>query len=164
MDIMGAYAFTLEDVIVLVSAVGAAVSVIAAWQALLVRGYLGERLKMPIVVDYAMRYGRPAIATQINKLKLQGCNRILVVPMYPQYAASTTATALDAVGAVFARMRNQPEVRTVRHYADHPAYIHALAEQVRRPISTYTRCSPSALEGAGLLMRTKLLLDDCKSL
>lgn len=99
-------------------------------QALLVRGYLGERLKMPIVVDYAMRYGRPAIATQINKLKLQGCNRILVVPMYPQYAASTTATALDAVGAVFARMRNQPALRFVRNFHDHPGYIAALAQTI----------------------------------
>jgi ferrochelatase len=53
------------------------------------------------------------------------------MPMYPQYSASTTATAFDAAFAALTRMRNQPEVRTVRHYADHPAYIHALAEQVR---------------------------------
>ncbi|MFP3520402.1 ferrochelatase, partial [Pseudomonas sp. SIMBA_077] len=61
-----------------------------------------------------------------------GVERVLLMPMYPQYSASTTATAFDAAFAALARMRNQPEVRTVRHYADHPAYIHALAEQVRQ--------------------------------
>lgn len=99
-------------------------------QALMVRGYLGERIKAPLIVDYAMRYGRPAIETQINKLRLQGCNRILVIPLYPQYSASTTASALDAVGAVFARIRNQPALRVVRSFHDHPGYIGALAQSI----------------------------------
>lgn len=99
-------------------------------QAVMLRGYLGERIKAPLVVDYAMRYGRPAIETQINKLRMQGCNRILVIPLYPQYSASTTATALDAVAAVLARVRNQPALRFVRSFHDHPGYIAALAQSI----------------------------------
>lgn len=99
-------------------------------QAAMLRGYLGERIKLPLVVDYAMRYGKPAVADALAGLKRQGCDRILVVPLYPQYAASTTASALDAVGAAFAAMRNQPALRTVRHFHDHPGYIAALAQNV----------------------------------
>jgi ferrochelatase len=83
-------------------------------------------------VDYAMRYGTPGIPRVLAQLKQAGVERVLLMPMYPQYSASTTATAFDAAFAALARMRNQPEVRTVRQYADHPAYIHALAEQVRQ--------------------------------
>ena len=78
-----------------------------------------------------MRYGKPSIAGVLADLKRQGCDRILVLPLYPQYAASTTATALDAIGAAFARMRNVPELRSVRHFHDHPAYIAALAQSMR---------------------------------
>ncbi|MDN7810671.1 ferrochelatase [Burkholderia gladioli] len=85
-----------------------------------------------VLVDYAMRYGTPDIGTVLGQLKRLGVERVLLMPLYPQYSASTTATAFDAAFAALARMRNQPEIRTVRHYADHPAYIHALAEQVRR--------------------------------
>jgi ferrochelatase len=86
----------------------------------------------PVLVDYAMRYGTPGIGAMLRQLKLAGAERVLLMPMYPQYSSSTTATAFDAAFAALGRMRNQLEVRTVRHYADHPAYIAALAEQVRR--------------------------------
>lgn len=85
----------------------------------------------PVIVDYAMRYGTPGIGAMLNQLKLAGAERVLLMPMYPQYSSSTTATAFDAAFAALGRMRNQLEIRTVRHYADHPAYIGALAEQVR---------------------------------
>ncbi|MFP3503603.1 ferrochelatase [Burkholderia sp. SIMBA_062] len=85
-----------------------------------------------VTVDYAMRYGSPNIEQALAQFKRAGVERVLLMPMYPQYSASTTATAFDAAFAALARMRNQPEVRTVRQYADHPAYIHALAEQVRQ--------------------------------
>ncbi|KNH03984.1 Ferrochelatase, protoheme ferro-lyase [Candidatus Burkholderia brachyanthoides] len=84
-----------------------------------------------VIVEYAMRYGTPGIGTMLNQLKLEGADRILIVPMYPQYSSSTTATAFDDAFAALKRVRNQPEIRTIRHYADHPAYIGALAEQVR---------------------------------
>ena len=84
-----------------------------------------------VIVDYAMRYGAPGIGAMLNQLKLEGADRILLLPMYPQYSSSTTATAFDDAFAALKRVRNQPEIRTIRHYADHPAYIGALAEQVR---------------------------------
>ncbi|KAA1006273.1 ferrochelatase [Paraburkholderia panacisoli] len=84
-----------------------------------------------VLVDYAMRYGTPGIPAMLNQLKLAGAERVLLMPMYPQYSSSTTATAFDAAFSALERMRNQPEVRTVRQYADHPAYIAALAAQVR---------------------------------
>jgi ferrochelatase len=100
-------------------------------QTSLVRGYLGERLRMPLTVDYAMRYGEPAIATKLEALKAQGCDRILLVPLYPQYSASTTATAFDEAFAALARFRDQPEIRTIRHFHDDPGYIAALEQSVR---------------------------------
>jgi ferrochelatase len=99
-------------------------------QARMLRGYLGERIKVPLAVEYAMRYGQPSVAATLARLRQQGCDRILLLPLYPQYAASTTATALDAVGAAFARMRNQPALRSVRHFHDHPGYIGALAQNI----------------------------------
>src|SRR5574340_99487 len=66
-------------------------------QTVLLQGYLSQRTKAPLVVDYAMRYGNPSIPGALRKLREQDCQRILVVPMYPQYAASTTATVCDIV-------------------------------------------------------------------
>ena len=100
-------------------------------QTTLLRGYLGERVKFPLVVDYAMRYGKPSIADRLQRLKAQNCDRILLLPLYPQYSASTTATAFDAAFACFAQMRNQPAIRTVRHFHDHGGYINALARNIR---------------------------------
>ena len=99
-------------------------------QSKLLRGFLGERMKAPLAIDYAMRYGKPSVADALTGLKQQGCDRVLVLPLYPQYAASTTATAMDAVGAVFAAMRNQPALRSVRNFHDHPGYIAALAQNI----------------------------------
>lgn len=99
-------------------------------QATLLQGYLGER-GIAVRVAFGMRYGNPAVASALAELKAQNCDRILVIPLYPQYAASTTASALDAVWQVLERTRNMPEIRTVRHYHDHPAYLAALAASVR---------------------------------
>ncbi len=101
-------------------------------QTKLLRGYLGERGHAGVEVDYAMRYGNPSIASVLARLKEQHCERILVLPLYPQYAASTTATAFDAISAFFNRTRNIPELRLVKHFHDHPAYIAALADGVRK--------------------------------
>jgi protoporphyrin/coproporphyrin ferrochelatase len=101
-------------------------------QAKLLRGYLGAQAHPALIVDFAMRYGDPSIDAALTRLKQQHCERILVLPLYPQYAASTTATALDAVSDYFRRTRNIPELRMVKHFHDHPAYIAALAESVRR--------------------------------
>ena len=84
-----------------------------------------------VKVELAMRYGNPSVESAMDKLRAQGCERILVVPLYPQYAASTTATAVDAVTRYAAKMRNQPELRFIRSYCDHAAYIQPLAQSVK---------------------------------
>lgn len=99
-------------------------------QAKLLQGYLGERSRTPMVVDYAMRYGEPRIPEVLRKLQAQGCDRILVMPLYPQYAASSTGTALEKVLAVTAGMRNMPALRTIKHFHDDPGYIAALAQSI----------------------------------
>jgi len=101
-------------------------------QVTLLRGYLGERARdLPLTVDYAMRYGKPSVADRLREMKAQRCERILLVPLYPQYSASATATVFDAAFASLGGMRNQPAVRTVRDFHDHPGYIAALAQNVR---------------------------------
>lgn len=102
----------------------------SAQQALLLRGYLGER-GIDLEVALAMRYGRPSIAQVIDELRGRGLDRLLVLPLYPQYSATTTATAFDAVHRHLARVRDLPEVRWVKHFHDHPRYIEALAQSVR---------------------------------
>ena len=87
------------------------------------------------VIDWAMRYGRPAIAERIDALMARGCDRLLVCPLYPQYAAATTASALDAVFAAFQGRRVVPGLRTLPPYYDHPAYIAALADSVRAHVA-----------------------------
>ena len=100
-------------------------------QTKLLRGYLGERFGFPLTIDYAMRYGSPSIAQRLRNLKTQGCSRILLVPLYPQYSASTTASALDAAYRGLRRMREQPEVRSIRDFHDDRGYLEALAASVR---------------------------------
>ena len=89
-----------------------------------------------VIVDYAMRYGRPAIAERLAALKDQGCERILVAPLYPQYCAATTATANDAAFLALAGMRWQPALRTLPPYHDDPAYIEALRGSVEAQLAT----------------------------
>ncbi len=99
-------------------------------QARLLAENLAARVKSPLVVDYAMRYGSPGIAGTLTRLKQQGCDRILFLPLYPQYAASTTAAAIDELARWLQQTRTVPEVRTVSHFHDHRAYIAALAASV----------------------------------
>lgn len=99
-------------------------------QTKLLRGYLGERIKHPLAIDYAMRYGKPSIADKIAEMKAANCSRILILPLYPQYSASTTGTVFAAAFKSLSRMRNMPAVRTVRNFHDHPGYIGALAQNV----------------------------------
>ena len=100
-------------------------------QAVLLRGFLGQRISHPISVEIGMSYGNPSVPAALEKLRQQGCTRILAFPLFPQYAASSTGSAFDAVFNDLMHRRHLPELRTVRHYHDHPAYILALAENVR---------------------------------
>ena len=97
-------------------------------------GVREELMRRGITVHAAlgMRYGNPSIASAMDQLRDADCDRILVVPLYPQYAASTTATAVDKVNDYAARRRNQPQLRYIKRYPDDPGYIDALAESVRR--------------------------------
>ncbi|MHC5655886.1 ferrochelatase [Stappia sp.] len=83
-----------------------------------------------IVVDWAMRYGNPSIASRLEHLREQGCDRILAFPLYPQYSASTTATVNDVIFKELLKLRWQPALRTVPPYHDDPAYVDALAESI----------------------------------
>ncbi len=89
-----------------------------------------------IVVDWAMRYANPTTAERLAWLQAQGCDRILLVPLYPQYAAATTATACDQAFRALMQMRWQPAVRVAPAYYEDPAYIEAIAGSVRNHLAT----------------------------
>jgi ferrochelatase len=89
-----------------------------------------EKIGAQIPVVPAMRYGRPSIRQGLEQLRNQGCERIFVLPLYPQYSATTTASVFDEVAAVLKDWRVIPELRTLNQYCDHPDYIQALTESV----------------------------------
>tara|TARA_Y100000591_G_scaffold319176_1_gene330918 strand:+ start:434 stop:1429 length:996 start_codon:yes stop_codon:yes gene_type:complete len=87
-----------------------------------------------IIVDFAMRYGNPSIKSRLNKLKEEGCENIIVLPLYPQYAAATTATVCDEVYRSLMKMRWQPSLQIVPHYESEPMYIDALVDSIKKKI------------------------------
>lgn len=87
---------------------------------------------LDVQVALGMRYGTPSIAHGFEQLRGRGCQRILVVPLYPQYAASTTATAIDEIGRLLGQLRRQPEVRYINSFCAHPGYIGPLASVIRK--------------------------------
>lgn len=99
-------------------------------QAKLLQGYLGERGHQ-VTVRYAMRYGNPSIASVLDELKAQGATRVLIVPAYPQYSGTTTASVFDAVAHWGLKTRHLPELRFVNRYHDDPGYIDALAQRMQ---------------------------------
>ena len=101
-------------------------------QGKLLKGMLGEKYGNTVRVAWAMRYGKPAIADVMQTLKAEGCDRVLVVPLYPQYSSSTTASVVDEIGRTLARWRRQPGLRIVQSFHDDPGYIAALAQRVRQ--------------------------------
>ena len=97
---------------------------------------LNDKIKNEnIVVDFAMRYGNPGIKSKIMKLKDQGCENIIVLPLYPQYAAATTATVCDEVYRTLIKMRWQPSLQIIPHYESEPLYISALVNSLDKKIS-----------------------------
>ncbi len=100
-------------------------------------GQLAGRLAVDekIVVDWAMRYGNPSIASRIEALQARGCDRILFVPLYPQYSATSTATVCDKAFAALRTMRWQPSVRVAPPWHDDPAYIAAIASSIREGLA-----------------------------
>lgn len=109
---------------------GAPLRVHTERQAKLLRGLLNQRGHGNLRVAWAMRYGHPSIPDVLNQLKAEGTQRILLVPLYPQYAASTSASVMDSVAQWMQGCRNLPELRWVRNFHDSPGYIKALAASV----------------------------------
>lgn len=109
---------------------GSPLAVHTRMQAKLLQGCMGYKGQQ-VMVEWAMRYGKPAVADKIGALKAAGCDRVLIVPMYPQYAASSTGSVMDAVADAIKALRNPPELRFIKHFHDHAAYIDTLAERVQ---------------------------------
>lgn len=127
-------------------------------QALLLRGYLGNRGHR-IEVAHAMRYGSPSLPEVLEQLREAGCDRILILPAYPQYSGTTTASIFDAVFTHFANTRNVPELRLVKHYHDDERYIHALSTSIRAYWKLHGRPERLVMSFHGVPKRTLLLGD-----
>ncbi|MDF0488116.1 ferrochelatase [Sphingomonas sp. H39-1-10] len=110
---------------------GSPLAAITAAQARALQGAFGDG----VTVDWAMRYGTPAIPERLAAMKAAGCERILIAPLYPQYCAATTATANDSAFATLAAMRWQPALRTLPPYHDDPRYIAALKASVEASLA-----------------------------
>ncbi len=98
-----------------------------------------EKLRIKIenkntIVDFAMRYGKPSIKSKLYQLKNQGCESIIILPLYPQYAAATTATVCDEVYRTLMGMRWQPSLQIIPHYESEPLYIDALIKSIEKKI------------------------------
>ena len=127
-------------------------------QAALLEGYLGQRGHR-VLVRHAMRYGSPPIASVLDDVKAAGADRVLVLPLYPQYAASTTASVADAVAAWLRRTRTVPELRFVKHYHGDAGYIAALAARVQEHWRVHGRPERLVLSFHGLPKRSLALGD-----
>jgi ferrochelatase len=127
-------------------------------QAKLLQGWLGQR-GYPVPVRYAMRYGSTSIASQLDALKAEGATRVLIMPAYPQYSATTTASLFDAVYTWAAKVRNLPELRFVNHYHDDAGYIAALAGSIQRYWATHGQPDQLVMSFHGVPERTLALGD-----
>lgn len=110
---------------------GSPLLVITRQQAAGVEAELEERLGSPFAVAIGMRYGNPSVRSGLEELRAQGCRRILVLPLYPQYSASTTGSTFDALAEELTTWRWVPELRTIHKYHDDPGYVGALAASIR---------------------------------
>jgi ferrochelatase len=128
-------------------------------QAKLLKGWLGEAGSPELEVAWAMRYGQPSIASVLDRFKQDGVERVLVVPAYPQYAASSTASVMDDVADWIKRSRNPLEFRFIKHFHDHPGYIAALAASVREHWATAGRPDKLVMSFHGLPRRSLELGD-----
>ena len=137
---------------------GSPLKVWTARQALLLRGFLGERGHR-VTVREAMRYGSPSIAAQFDALKAQGATRILVMQAYPQYSGTTTASVVDAVNAWSRGVRRLPELRFVNDFHDDAGYIDALAQSVQAHWRQHGRAKVLLMSFHGVPARTARLGD-----
>lgn len=127
-------------------------------QTTLLQGFLGEQ-GHDLIVKHAMRYGQPSIASQLDALKAEGANRILIVPLYPQYSGATTASVMDDVFSWGQRVRHLPELRTIMRFHDDAGYIDALAGSVRAHWASHGRAGKLVMSFHGMPERTLHLGD-----
>ena len=100
---------------------------------------LGDRMNnKDVIIDYAMRYGNPSINSKIKKLQEEGCENLIILPLYPQYAAATTATVCDEVYRSLMKIRWQPSLQIIPHYESEPLYIDALINSINKKIADIT--------------------------
>ena len=137
---------------------GSPLKVHTAKQAMLLRGALGER-GHKVTVAMAMRYGSPSLPEVLEQLKAEHCERVAILPAYPQYSGTTTGSINDAVFAHYAQVRNIPELRMVRNYHDHPGYIQALRDTILAHWQTNGRGDQLVMSFHGVPKRTLLLGD-----
>jgi ferrochelatase len=128
-------------------------------QAMLLRGALGERGHDALRVTMAMRYGSPSLPEVLDKLKAEHCERVLILPAYPQYSGTTTGSIYDAVFSHFKKVRNLPELRMVKNYHDHDSYIAALHDSVLAYWDANGRGQKLVMSFHGVPKRTLLLGD-----
>ena len=129
---------------------GAPLIAISARQTVALRQALAARGLDHIGVEYAMRYGRPTIGETLRAIAARGIDRLLVIPMYPQYSDATTASVFDGVAQALAARRGIPELRFVRDWHRHPAYIDALAASIRRHFLAHGRAEKLLFSYHGL--------------
>jgi ferrochelatase len=128
-------------------------------QAILLRGALGERGHSGLKVVMAMRYGSPSLPEVLDQLKAEHCERIAILPAYPQYSGTTTGSINDAIFAHYAQVRNVPELRLVKHYHDHDGYLDALRDSVLDYWEVNGRGDKLVMSFHGIPKRTLLLGD-----
>jgi protoporphyrin/coproporphyrin ferrochelatase len=135
---------------------GSPLTVITARQAAALQARLGDG----VLVDWAMRYGNPAIGERLAAMKAAGCERILIAPLYPQYSGATTATVNDAVFSELGKMRWQPAIRTLPPYHDDPAYIGALKTSVETGLAALDFTPDAILASFHSMPERTLVLGD----
>lgn len=131
-------------------------SPLKAWtekQARLLLGALGERGHR-VEVRYAMRYGQPSVAAQLDAMKAAGCTRVLIVPAYPQYSGTTSASVFDAVYSWASKVRLIPELRFINRYHDQAGYIEALRQKVQQHWLVHGRPDQLLMSFHGVPQRT----------
>lgn len=128
-------------------------------QAAALQALLAARGHQDLEVAMAMRYGAPALPDVLDGLKARGCERILLLPAYPQYSGTTTASIWDAVFEHYRKVRNIPELRLIKHYHDDPAYIEALAQSVESYWAEHGRGEKLVMSFHGVPKRTLQLGD-----
>ena len=88
-----------------------------------------------LIIDFAMRYGNPSIKSKIENMQKKGCEKLIILPLYPQYASPTTATVCDEVFRVLMKMRWQPSIQILPHYESEPLYIDAIVKSINKKLA-----------------------------